>query len=110
MIYGICIILSTFISSFSQILLKLSANNKKYTGIYVYLNLYVITAYILFLISTFFTVYALRYIPVSISVFLGTSSYFFITLLSYLILKEKITKNIFFGLFCILLGILITNA
>lgn len=109
MAYGLFIIVSTFIASLSQILLKISANNPNYTGIYAYINMYVIIAYILFFISTFFSVYALQYIPISISAFLGTSSYFFVTLLSYIILKEKISGNILLGLVFVLLGITIVN-
>lgn len=109
MVYGLFIIISTFIASLSQILLKISANNPNYTGIYTYLNINVIVAYTLFLLSTFFSVYALKYIPISISAFLGTSSYFFVTLLSYIILKEKISGNILLGLVFVLLGITIVN-
>lgn len=109
MVYGLFIIISTFIASLSQILLKISANNPNNTGIYTYLNINVIVAYILFFISTFFSVYALKYIPISISAFLSTSSYFFVTLLSYIILKEKISGNILLGLVFVLLGITIVN-
>lgn len=109
MVYGLFIIISTFIASLSQILLKISANNPNYTGIYAYINMYVIIAYILFFISTFFSVYALKYIPISISAFLSTSSYFFVIFFSYIILKEKISKNMLIGLFFILLGIIIVN-
>lgn len=109
MVYGLFIIISTFIASLSQILLKISANNPNYTGIYTYLNINVIVAYTLFLLSTFFSVYALKYIPISISAFLSTSSYFFVTLLSYIILKEKISGNILLGLVFVLLGITIVN-
>lgn len=109
MAYGLFIIVSTFIASLSQILLKISANNPNHTGIYAYLNIHVIVAYSLFLLSTFFSVYALKYIPISISAFLGTSSYFFVIFFSYIILKEKISKNMLIGLFFILLGIIIVN-
>ena len=101
------IILSTLISSFSQIMLKISAGKIYSSRLKEYLNPWVITAYILFFGCTFLTMYALKVVPLSMAPVLESSGYIFITILSRVFLREKITGKKLLGLFIILTGILI---
>ncbi len=105
--YVIIFILSVCVSSISQILLKKSANIERKNKIKEYLNIYVISAYTLLVISTLFTMYAYKGINLSVGVMIESLGYIIVTVLSYFILKEKITKNKVIGIFLIILGVTI---
>lgn len=90
-------------------MLKKSANRRYDYAVKEYLNPLVIIAYFLFLISTILTTLAYKYVPVSLGPVLEASGYIFVAVLSFLFLKEKISRRKFFGLMIILLGILISN-
>ena len=89
--YGI-FLFSVFISSVSQIILKKSANIKYENPIREYLNIRVIVAYSIFLLSSFVTIYAYKFVPLSIGPVLESAGYIFVT-----------------GLACILCGIVVSN-
>ena len=59
------LLISVFIASISQILLKKSANKEYNKKMYEYLNIWVITAYFLLLLSTFLTMLAYRKLQLS---------------------------------------------
>lgn len=108
MFFSIIIYLcSVIISSFSQIMLKKSASIEHNSKLNEYLNIRVITAYGLFFISTLVTMYAYRIIPLSLGPILESSGYIWISILSYLFLKERISKMKAVGLVTIIVGILI---
>lgn len=100
-------LLSVFISSVSQIILKTSANRKHEGIIREYLNSRVILAYTLFLISSFVTVIAYKYIPLSMGAILESSGYIFVTVLGVVFLQEKVGKRRLLGLFIIMVGIFV---
>lgn len=101
----ILFIFSVLISSLSQVLLKQSTMKSYDSKIKEYLNIKVVCAYGMFFLSTLMTVFAYRSIPLSIGPILESSGYIFITILSVLILKEKITKRKLFGIITIMVGI-----
>lgn len=107
--YSLLMVLSTFIASCSQILLKKSAEKQYDSKIKEYLNPYVLLGYGLFFACSLLSVLALRHVPLSKGPVLESTSYIFITLLSYIFLKEKVTKGKFLGMACILLGIYICS-
>lgn len=98
---------STFISSISQIMLKLSAKRQYRSCIQEYVNPLVITAYILFFGCTFITLYALKVVPLSMAAILEASGYIFVTVLSRIFLKEKISRRKLAGLVVIMAGLVI---
>ena len=106
--YGI-FLFSVFISSVSQIILKKSANIKYENPIREYLNIRVIVAYSIFLLSSFVTIYAYKFVPLSIGPVLESAGYIFVTVLGYIFLKERVGKKKLFGLACILCGIVVSN-
>lgn len=109
-IYILIFLFSVVISSVSQILLKISANQKYDTRIKEYLNPKVIIAYTLFFGATLITVLAYKYVPLSFGPVLESTGYIFVTLLGYFILKEKIGKQKLLGMAVIIFGVLLFNS
>ena len=106
---GVIIYLITpLLSAISQLMLKKAADNPKYTGIRVYLNLPVIVAYGLFFGCMLLNVVALRTLELTVASVLEASSYIYVMVLSWLILKEKITPRRLIGNLVIVLGIILT--
>ncbi|MCF0121893.1 MAG: EamA family transporter [Lachnospiraceae bacterium] len=105
---SVCVLLiSVFISAFSHILLKRAANRFYESKLKEYLNLPVIFAYGLFLISTVLTILALKVIPLSLQPILESTSYIYISVMGYFFLKEQFNRKKIAGLALILLGIFI---
>lgn len=102
-------VLSVFLSSVSQILLKISAGKSYDNAIREYLNPRVILAYGLFFASTLVTVVAYKYVPLSMGPILEATGYIFVTILGYLILKESVSRKKILGIVLILLGIAVYN-
>ena len=108
-ITGILIFLfSVFISSCSQILLKMSAKIQYDNKWKEYLNTRVIAAYSIFFISSLVTLYAYRFVPLSMGPVLEASGYIFVTVLGVTFLKEKVGVRKRIGLVIIVTGIMIT--
>lgn len=105
LLYSMVMILSVFISSISQIILKKSALKTYDSHLGEYANLYVIIAYGIFFCSTFITIYALKYVPLSMAPILESTGYIFIVILSRIFLNEYISKRKLIGMAIILLGI-----
>ncbi len=106
-LFMLIFVFGTFISSVSQIILKKSANIEYPSKIREYLNPRVILAYAIFFGATLCTILAYKKIPLSLGPILESSGYIFVAVLSYLFLKEKISKKKLLGLSVIIIGILI---
>lgn len=106
-IYSGIMLISILISSVSQIMLKKSAEKTYPSKLKEYLNPTVIIAYILFFGCTFISMYALKVVPLSMSPVLEASGYIFVAVLSYIFLKEKMTKKQLIGMALIIIGILV---
>ena len=98
---------SVLISSFSQVLLKIAANKKYESRIREYMNPIVITAYGIFFLSTLLTMYALKFVPLTMSPVIESTSYIFVPLFGVLMLKEKISKRRLLGMGVMLIGMLV---
>ncbi len=101
MIFGV------LIAALSQIILKKAAVKRYDTWLGQYLNAPVIFAYAIFVVSSLCSVIALRVLPLSLMPAWNSSSYFFVTLFAYLIMKEKPNRKKLVGLGVILAGIAI---
>lgn len=64
-------------------------------------------AYGIFFLSSLLTVFAYRYVPLSMGPILEASGYLFVAVLGYFILKERIGKRKWLGLSLILAGIVV---
>ena len=103
----IILLVSVFISSVSQIILKTAANRTYASRIREYLNVREIISYVMFLGSTLLTMLALRYLPLSLQPILEASSYIFVSVMGYFMLKERFGKRKLIGLALILAGIFV---
>ena len=107
--YVLIFLLSVFIASFSQILLKKSANKEYINRWKEYFNRYVTIAYFIFFISTIITIIAYKGIELKYGPIIESVGYIFILIMSKIFLGEKITKNKLLGIFLIILGIFVFN-
>jgi len=106
-LFSLIFVFGVFISSVSQILLKKSAQKEYPNMIREYLNARVIFAYIIFFGATLCSIWAYTVIPLSLGPILESAGYIFVAFLSWLFLKERITKKKMLGLSIIVIGIII---
>ncbi len=105
--YIIVFLISVFVSSISQIILKKSAEKEYNDIIHEYMNVRVIGAYSMFVVSTLLTMYAYKGVPLTLGTLLEAVGYIYIPILSFVFLKEKITLNKIIGSAFIILGIVV---
>ena len=106
----VIMVVNAFLSAFSQILLKQSANREHATSIGEYLNIHVISAYIIFAVVLVSNAFAYQGIAYKYGSVIGASSYLFLMILSKVILKEKITKKVILGNLIIMFGMFIYSS
>lgn len=97
----------TFFSALSQVLLKQSANKTYRHPLLEYLNWRVITAYGIFFGVLLLNTYAFTRVDMKYGSVIDAFAYVFVLLLSYLLLKEKISRGKLIGNIIIILGIII---
>ncbi len=100
-------LVNQFFSAFSQILLKKSAMADHKSSLGEYLNIRVMTAYGIFVAVLFLNSFAYKGIPYKYGSVFGVTSYVFLMILSKVLLKEKIEKNVLLGNFIIIAGIIV---
>lgn len=106
-LYAGILLLGTFISAVSQVILKKAALKTYDSRIKEYLNFPVIFAYTLFILTTFMCIFAYRVVPLSYGPVLESTSYLYVTLFGVFVFKEKITKKKVIALGLILAGIVL---
>ena len=94
------------ISSFSQILLKTSANQTYASFLRQYLNWRVITGYLMLLASMLFAVWAYSGMEYKYGPAIESIGFALVTFLSWWILKEKMTRKKTLGIGLIILGLI----
>ena len=99
---------AVFIASLSQILLKRSALEQHENIWRQYLNIKVISAYLMLIVSMFITIYAYKGVALKMGPVLETTKYFFGAVLGYIFLKEKLTKRQLVGVLFIVGGVVIS--
>ena len=105
--YYVYMLLSVVLASFSQILLKISANKTYDYWLREYLNVPVIMGYGLLFISMVLTIFAFKGLDYKMASIIDSLGYVFVMILGYLFFKEKITRNKFFGAMLIVLGVIV---
>ncbi len=103
-------ILSVTVASFSQILLKKGALQKYDSFIREYLNVWVITGYLLMFASVFLTMIVYRGMDFMNVPVLEAIGYVLVPVLSYFFFKEALTRRKILGIASILVGIIIYYA
>ena len=107
---SVCLLLlSVFISSVSQIILKKAADKTYEITLKEYMNPMVIGAYGLFFCSVILTMLALKHVPLSMSPILESTGYIFVSVMGYIFLKERFSRRKLMGFALILAGIVIFN-
>ena len=107
---SVCLLLlSVFISSVSQIILKKAADKTYESTLKEYMNPMVIGAYGLFFCSVILTMLALKHVPLSMSPILESTGYIFVSVMGYIFLKERFSRRKLMGFALILAGIFIFN-
>lgn len=107
--YIIIFLVSVFISSVSQIMLKKSTEKIYKSKLNEYLNFKVIFAYGLFFLSSLLTVLAYKNVPLSMGPILEATGYIYVSVLGFFLLKEKIGIKKGVGMGIIVIGIIIFN-
>lgn len=105
--YSLLIVISAFISAFSQIMLKKSAQKKYDSKLKEYLNPLVMASYAIFVLCTLITMFALKLVPLSMSPILEATGYIFIPILSYIFFKEALSKRQLLGIVLVIGGIIV---
>ena len=102
---SVCLLLlSVFISSVSQIILKKAADKTYESTLKEYMNPMVIGAYGLFFCSVILTMLALKHVPLSMSPILESTGYIFVSVMGYIFLKERFSRRKLMGFALILAG------
>lgn len=95
------------IAAFSQILLKSSAN-RPHEGFWKqYLNWRVITGYVMLLVSMLFSIWAYSGMEYKYGPAIESIGFGLVAFLSWLILKEKLTKKKIIGIALIVGGLIV---
>ena len=97
----------TILTAVSQVLLKRSANLTHKSFIYEYLNWRVILSYSIFVLVLLLNTYAFTMVPMRYGSVVDAFTYVFVLLFSWMLLKEKITKEKLIGNLIIIAGIVI---
>lgn len=100
-------LISVFIASCAQIILKNSADMEHKNRFKEYINVRVIGAYIILFASTILTIIAYRGVELKQGPILESIGYVYILLLSWFFLKERVTLNRVIGTVLIIVGIYI---
>lgn len=103
-------VINAFLSAFSQILLKKSTLVVHKSGLQEYLNWRVITAYVIYIIVLLTNAFAYKGIEYKYGSIIGATSYIFLMVLSWLILKERINKRVIIGNGMIILGMIVYSS
>lgn len=109
-VYYLLGMISVTIASFSQILLKKGAMMKHDSFIREYLNVCVITGYLMMFASVFLTMIVYRGMDFMNVPVLEAIGYVLVPVLSYFFFKENLSRKKVIGIVCILIGIFIYYA
>lgn len=100
-------LLSVFIASVSQVMLKIEAIKPHSTWWREYLNPLVVLAYTLFFGTTLLNIVIYKGLPLNLGPVLEATGYIYITLFGVTIFKEKVSAGKIVGLAVIITGIFI---
>lgn len=97
------------LAAVSQVLLKTSAGRKHANRFREYANRHVAGAYALFSVSMAATLYAYRYIPMSLAPILETTGVVFVAILGRIFLGERIGRRKLAGIMLVLGGVVLIS-
>lgn len=108
-------ILTAFSMASGQLLFKIGAANWKGTTLVEWFmsfisNPFLVSAIFLYAFTVLIWIYVLRVLPLSLAYPITALSYVIVPVLSFLLLKEKITIHNFIGMGLIIGGVIVSNA
>lgn len=107
LLFSCVLLFGVFVSAISQVMLKKAAQKTYDSRVKEYLNPLVITAYLIFVGTTFLSIIAYRGIPLSLGPVLEATSYIYVTIFGVKIFGEKIDIQKVLALCMIIAGIII---
>lgn len=107
--YVVLALTVVFFTATGQILLKIGSGQGKSKSLAPYLNLTTITAYALFFFVTLLSVIILEEIPLKLFYAFTSLNILLVIILSHIFLRESITKNHIFAVIIIMSGLIIFN-
>lgn len=102
-------IIAAFLAALSQVFLKKSAMITRRKRINEFANPLVITGYTILILTMAINILAYRQVDYKVGPILNATSYIFVTFLSFLFFKERITKSKMIGCLLIMGGVLLYN-
>ncbi len=102
MIYYVILLIMTLIGSIASLFLKKASGSESFLKMLLNINLYLGGG--LYVLSAILNIYVLRYLDYSVVLPLTAITYIWTMILSYLILKEKITVKKVLGTMLIIVG------
>lgn len=107
MAYAGIYLLGVFIAAVSQVMLKKAAQKEYESTLREYANPLVISAYVLFVLTTLMTIYAYKVVPLSLGPILEATSYIYVTVFGVTIFHERIGLKKAIALMLIIAGIVV---
>ena len=107
LIYYIILVIMTFSGAVASLFLKKASASDNIISIIKNINLYI--GCVLYLVSALLNIYVLRYLDYSVVLPLTSVTYIWTMVISYFILKEKISKKKIFGVGLILIGAVLVS-
>lgn len=105
--FYIYMLMSVVIAAFSQLLLKKAAQNHYSSMVWEYLNIWVISGYVLMVLSTLLTVVAYKGLDYKNGPIIESLGFVFVMILSRTFFREQLTKKKVIGNIFIFLGIFV---
>lgn len=109
MIYYLLTLVIVIFTSVAHLLLKKGTVVSIEKHVKMYLHPYSIIAYVAFAIVAFLSIYALKGLDLKVFFALSSITYICIPVLSFMFLKESVTKNKLIGIIMISIGVIIFN-
>ncbi len=107
MIIYVCLIIMTFMGSIASLFLKRASGSNGLKSLLFNQNLYI--GGMLYLFSAVLNIWILRYLDYSVVLPLTSLTYVWTMFVSYLVLKEKITRRKIAGVLLVLVGAVIVS-
>lgn len=104
-VYYVILIVMTLIGSIASLFLKKASGSEAITKLLKDKNIYI--GGFLYLLSAVLNIYVLKYLDYSVVLPLTSITYIWTLVISYKVLKEKISLKKIVGVICILIGALI---
>lgn len=102
MIYLALVLLMTFMGAIASLFLKRASGSDNFVKMLTNVNLYI--GGFIYITAAFINIFVLKFLDYAVVLPLTSITYIWTMVLSYLILREKITKKKIVGVILILLG------